>query len=110
MPVELRDYQWLVGDEAARLLKELAGSPGDTLALAARLRRQLSAERAHLVLEQLELRERGKRKFTAAARIFFTPRALEQATDQWVATYKAARFAGAGPTADFCCGLGGLRA
>ncbi len=107
MPVELHDYQWLVGTEAAPLLAELADSAGDTLAFAARLRRQLSAERAHLVLAQLELRQRARRKFTAAARMFFTPRALEQATDEWVAAYKAARFAADAAIADFCCGIGG---
>ena len=42
--------------------------------------------------------------------MFFTRLGLEQATDQWVAAYKARRFGEAverGPIADLCCGIGG---
>ena len=39
--------------------------------------------------------------------MFFTRLALEQATDQWVAAYKAGRFPQGAPLADLCCGLGG---
>ncbi|HEX5497738.1 MAG TPA: hypothetical protein VFX03_00865, partial [Thermomicrobiales bacterium] len=36
-----------------------------------------------------------------------TPTGLEQATDQWIAAYKAERFSRAGRVADLCCGIGG---
>jgi len=101
------DYQWLTGDEAAALLGELSASPEALHTAAERLRRKLSPDRTHLLLEQLELRRHAAEKFTHADRMFFTRTAMEQATDQWVAAYKAQRFAGSEAVADFCCGIGG---
>jgi hypothetical protein len=68
-----------------------------------------------LLLEQAELRRRATAKFSRAALMYFTRVGLEQATDQWVAAYKAARFNGTrtGPSValrtvvDLCCGIGG---
>ncbi len=67
-----------------------------------------------MLLEQVELRRRAAAKFTHAERLYFTRLALEQSTDEWVAHYKASRFAtpraGASPApmvADLCCGIGG---
>jgi SAM-dependent methyltransferase len=106
----LDDYRWLVGDAAepwlARVREELADAHGPTAALLSRLRKGLSAERAHLVVEQVELRGRAREKFALADRMFFTRKGLEQATDEQVAAVKAARFP-AGAVADFCCGIGG---
>jgi hypothetical protein len=101
------DYDWLTGAEAAALLGELAASREPLHALAARLQRQCNPARTHLVLQQLELRQRAGVKFAAADRMFFTPLGLEQATDGWAAAHKAARLAGRGPLADLCCGIGG---
>ena len=39
--------------------------------------------------------------------MYFTPCGLEQATDEKVARYKAARFAGQGLIFDLCSGIGG---
>ncbi|HTU26729.1 MAG TPA: hypothetical protein VMF30_15080 [Pirellulales bacterium] len=102
----LADLAWLVSPAAAACLSS-AAEERDPLARAARLRSELSAERARLVAQQVELRHRAARKFAAAERMFFTPVGLEQATDGWTAAYKAARFAGAGRVLDFCCGIGG---
>ncbi len=71
------------------------------------MRKELSPARTHLVLEQVELRKRASQKFSAAGRMFFTPRALEQSTDQWVAAHKAERFSPGQPIFDLCCGIGG---
>lgn len=101
------DYDWLTGAEAAALLDELAGWHEPLHTAAERLRRECSPARTHLVLEQVELRRRGAAKFAAAARMFFTPLGLEQATDQWVARQKAVRFAERGAVADLCTGIGG---
>jgi hypothetical protein len=65
-----------------------------------------------LVLQQAELRRRGREKFAVANRMFFTPVGLEQATDESIANYKASRFAShfrttQEPLADLCCGIGG---
>ena len=80
-------------------------------------RKDLNADQVHLVLEQAALRRRAGEKFTLAAQMFFTPKGLEQSTDEWVAAYKAERFASAARPArsasegrrlaDLCCGIGG---
>ncbi len=103
----LEDYRWLLGDEGRQWLTESSLQPADLVRQAAALRKHLSPARCHLVLEQAELRRRAKQKFSAADRMFFTPKGLEQATDEWIAAYKAARFPTSGPLVDFCCGIGG---
>ena len=88
---------------------ELAAAGGQvSVALTTRLRKDLSAERAHLVLEQIDLRQRAREKFTRAERMFFTRKGLEQATDEPMARYKAARFPIENVSIyDLCCGIGG---
>jgi hypothetical protein len=112
---DVADYVWLTGDEAGAMLVELADDTTPLHALVSRLRGRVSAERTHLLLEQVELRRRAAAKFSRAERMFFTRVGLEQATDEWVAAYKATRFAnqraGASPfpsaIVDLCCGIGG---
>jgi hypothetical protein len=104
---ELADYEWLAGDEAAAILTDVSQRNDSLLAATSRLRKQLSAMRAHLLLELAELRTRATAKFAHADRMFFTGKLLEQATDGWIAGYKAGRFTGRGPIADLCCGIGG---
>jgi hypothetical protein len=103
---DIADYEWLTGQEACGLLNELANHTAPIHATIERLRRRISPQRAHLVVEQLELRRRAAAKFSQAARMFFTRIGLEQATDEWVATYKARRFRDR-QVADLCCGIGG---
>lgn len=103
----LADVEWLISEEAAPWLAAAAEGGGSLPAQAARLRKGLSAERAALVLEQVEVRRRAAEKFPQAARMFFSRRSLEQSTDAWVAAYKAQRFPSHQGTADLCCGLGG---
>ncbi len=119
---DIAEYKWLTGNEAAAYLAELAAAEKPLHTVIERLRRHLSPKKAHLLLEQVELRRRAKEKFTAADRMFFTRVGLEQATDEWAARHKATRFtaqrAGASPPpavapanapaiADLCCGIGG---
>ena len=67
----------------------------------------LSPEQAAAALQQCELRDRARTKFSAAERLYFTPMGLEQSTDEAVARYKAQRFAGARGVFDLCTGIGG---
>jgi hypothetical protein len=111
------DYVWLTGDEASAVLADLANDSAPLHALVARLRGKFSAEKTHLLLEQVELRRRASAKFTRAAQMYFTRVGLEQATDEWIAAYKAERFTtpaadskssnGQPKIADLCCGIGG---
>jgi THUMP domain-containing protein len=106
----LDDYRWLTGPAARRWLAHAASELAartPLVTLATRLRRELSAERTHLVLAQVELRRRAEEKFTLAGEMFFTLAGLAQATDEPLARYKAARFPPGMPAADLCCGIGG---
>lgn len=103
---DVADYRWLVGEEAAGVLAAHA-DVADPLALVAKLRKSLPAARAALVAEQIGLRRRAVGKFPDAARMFFTPVGLEQATDFVTAHYKAQRFPIGGRYVDLCCGIGG---
>ena len=97
----------LLTDEGRRLLGETR--PGeDALAASTRLRRTYPAELVATALTQVRLRGRAAEKFGAdAARMYFTPDGLEQATRAEVAAHRAARFAHLGaPVADLCCGIG----
>lgn len=105
--VSLDDYRWLVGPQAAPWLAEAAEQSADELTLLTRLRKVLSPPRAHLVVQQAQLRRRAAQKFSSARQMFFTPVLLEQATDEAVAAYKAGRFPRGTCLADLCCGIGG---
>lgn len=119
---DLADWEWLTGSEAGAILKELAADETPLHSAVARLRGRFTQNRTHLLIEQAELRRRAQAKFSQAQRMFFTRIGLEQATDEWVARYKAKRFLGeragllgtprgeASPPpifADLCCGIGG---
>ena len=105
MAARLDDYRWLVSEAALPWLER--ASAGATTRLIAGLRKELSAERAHLVAELGELRGRAREKFTQAAQMYFTRKGLEQATDEQLAEYKAIRFPAHERYADLCCGVGG---
>jgi hypothetical protein len=106
----LDDYRWLVSDAAVPWLT-IAGEDAQrgnvTVGLLTRMRKELPAERAHLVVEQIELRRRAREKFVVSDRLFFTRKGLEQATDEMIAGYKATRYPPDEPAIDLCCGTGG---
>ena len=105
---DISDFEWLISDAARPWLAEAAEEASASLVtLTTRFRRELSAARAHLVLEQAALRRRAREKFRLADAMFFTPVALEQATDETIARYKASRFPRNAAIADLCCGIGG---
>ncbi len=80
----------------------------DTLASVKFLRKQgLTDARCRLVLEQITLRPIAKRKFSSVESMFFERTLLEQATDERLAAFKAARFGDAKTVVDICCGLAG---
>src|SRR5262245_503814 len=89
---DLADYEWLTGSEADAVLAALAVDQTPLHTAVARLRGRFSTNQTHLLMEQAELRRRATAKFTQAHQMFFTRIGLEQATDEWVAQYKASRF------------------
>lgn len=80
------------------------------MALAQKLRKELSPPLAREVQEQLTLRDKARAKFgDLADGMFFTRRLLEQASGLAPARWKARRYLDAGVTrvSDLCCGAGG---
>jgi THUMP domain-like/RNA cap guanine-N2 methyltransferase len=95
------------GRELLGLLAAQPADPSTDLRLATRLRERYPADLVAQALLQHELRLRARAKFSRAMDMFFTRRGLEQASAEIVARYRSARFSGAGPVMDLCCGIGG---
>lgn len=105
--VDVELARWLVSTEGTEALAIAAGLAGELTTRLKRLRDFLSPEQAAAALQQCELRERARAKFSAAEQMFFTPLGLEQATDEAVARYKARRFEEQAKLFDLCTGIGG---
>ncbi|MFO0930489.1 MAG: class I SAM-dependent methyltransferase [Gemmataceae bacterium] len=96
-----------VGQEALRAATALAPDDATFLAAHRRLSKRYPADLTRAALETALLRRRAVGKFSRADRMYFTREALEQASSEPVARHRARRFAGRGPIADLCCGIGG---
>ncbi|MEZ6116667.1 MAG: hypothetical protein R3C28_08850 [Pirellulaceae bacterium] len=102
------DWAWLVGREGRSTLSQVAAdtTPLD-LATLQQLRREIGPARTRLVVQQAEWRHKAGRKFANPSEMWFTEKGMEQASDEWIAGYKAERFAGCQQAADLCSGIGG---
>ena len=104
------DYQWLTSAQAKPFLeiasRHLSRS-GDLIELIRFFREQLSVQQSQMVIKQSQLRKRAEKKFSCAAKMFFTEKGLEQSTGQLLADYKTTRLRKCGRLADLCCGIGG---
>lgn len=112
MQFTLEHLRFLTSAEGKRVLQETAVTPltpATHLQTAAKLRRQLPADLAQAVLETVLLRQLGAAKFSRAAEMFFTRPALEQASSEQAAQYRAERIArlGVQNVVDLCCSIGG---
>lgn len=111
--MDLDDFRWLLTDDGQQLLAEataLVASGASPLAAGSALRRTTTPARAAVALTQVDLRARAEAKFGGlAARLYFTPDALEQATRLRVAEHRAGRAAAFGTRTlvDLGCGIGG---
>ncbi len=104
----LDDLDWLASDEGEAACRAMASDePADTPAAIERWRKRLPAERVTAASAMVALRRAAADKFTRADAMLLDRVALEQATDEVVASWKARRFAGCGSVADLCCGIGG---
>lgn len=99
-------FRWIVLPEAQRWIDQAAEQLPLSPSMIAKLRQALSRAQVDEVVTQARLRERARKKFTAADRMVFTEKGLEQATDERIAAYKASGFP-CGVLADLCCGIGG---
>ena len=108
--MDLEAFRWLLTDDGQNLLARAGALEGDELRAQAALRRSADPEQVAAALTQVELRRRAEPKFGAsAARMYFTPDGLEQATRAAVAEHRAARLAAfeAKTLIDLGCGIGG---
>jgi SAM-dependent methyltransferase len=113
--VDLDAFRWLLTEPGQALLTRAttaydAGRRDEVMGVLTVLRRGASAEQVAAAVTQVELRRKAQAKFgDAAARMYFTPDGLEQATRLRVAEHRAARVALARPTSvlDVGCGIGG---
>lgn len=110
--MEIDTFRALLAPEGQRLLAEaerLVATGMAALTALTRLRRVASPALAAAVWEQATLRRRADAsgKFARAAEMYFTRDALEQATGETIARYRAGRYAPFGPVADLACGIGG---
>lgn len=113
--MDLEAFRWLLTEAGqallARAVEAYDGHAGDPVAAATSLRGP-DVEPAHAAaaLTQASLRVRAVAKLGSdAARMYFTPDGLEQATRSRVAAHRAARLAAARPgtVLDLGCGIGG---
>ncbi len=105
-------FDFLLSPAGGEVLAWLAAQDlGDaqTFPLLTRLRRELPPDVAGAALTLARLRQRAIGKFSRAEAMFFTPDALEQASGEVIALWRARRFAGSGYVriADLGCGIGG---
>jgi SAM-dependent methyltransferase len=108
--VDLDAFAWLLTEPGQQLLERAAAVSEDPLRASAALRKEATAEQVAVALTQVDLRRRAEEKFGSnAARMYFTPDGLEQATRLNVARHRAARLvaAGARTAIDLGCGIGG---
>ncbi|KAA1421295.1 class I SAM-dependent methyltransferase [Nocardioides humilatus] len=109
--MDLETFRWLLTDEGQALLgraTELIDVP--ELQAQTELRRTAPAPAVAAAVTQVELRRRAEAKFgDLAARLYFTPDALEQATRLSVSTHRAGRYQafGASTLIDLGCSIGG---
>lgn len=110
--MQLEDFYYLLSEEGERLLAETAAhpiNPDNHLQIAQQLRQRIGPERAHAIIETVVLRQRAAVKFSRAAEMFFTRPALEQASAEIIARYRARRYEAIGirQVADLGAGIGG---
>lgn len=108
--MDLDAFRWLLTGPGQRLLEKAAEVEGDPLRATASLRGEADPAHVAAALTQASLRRRAATKFgDLAARMYFTPEGLEQATRLRIAEHRAARLAVAatGSVVDLGCGIGG---
>jgi hypothetical protein len=96
-----------VGIAALTAARELGPTEAKYPAHYDRLRKHFSSDLARAALDTVMLRERARIKFARADDMFFTREALEMASAEPVARYRAGRFRPYAKVADLCCGIGG---
>ena len=108
MESKLDNFKWLSEPAAQQWLTKLSAVDGEVpMGMRKKMREALGTERAVLVSQQVELRQRARVKFEKGNDMLFTKRGLEQSTDEHIALYKSQHIPEEYRVADLCCGIGG---
>lgn len=94
-----------LSERRARALELAFGKPATPKEIA-RVAASCGDEDARWAFTQWTLRERARSKFALADEMLFTREALEQATHEAVAAYRASRFPAGAPVIDLTCSIG----
>jgi precorrin-6B methylase 2 len=108
--MDLETFNWLLTEAGQALLAEAqAGDLAEAARLRelTRLRHHATPERAAAAYDTALLRRRAAAKFSRAAELYFTREALEQASGETIAAYRARRYLPYNRVADLACGAGG---
>lgn len=110
--MDLGTFEQLLSPIGQDVLREIAVAPAEEndLKTGSRLRKTFESSLVAAAMTQHQLRQRAATKFGSdAAKLYFTPDALEQATRRSVSSYRANRLFGHGPRAvlDIGCSVGG---
>lgn len=110
--MNLSSFRYLLSPAGQALLAEaaaLAPSEASLLADLTHLRRRFPPDKAAAALQTVLLRGKAAAKFGRAEAMYFTPDALEQASGELIASYRAERYQALGArwVADLACGIGG---
>ena len=97
----------VVHSDTLRALANEDLRPANTLSLLSHLRKTYDPSLAAALLETARLRQRGERKFTRAAAMFFTDDGLQQASGEVMARHHADILRPFARVADLGCGIGG---
>ncbi|MGC9469560.1 MAG: THUMP-like domain-containing protein [Anaerolineae bacterium] len=109
VPLSMASVEFLLGDRALATLASLAEadlSDANILPLVEKLRQQFDRTEAAVLLDQARLRRKARRKFPHPEGLFFTDDALQQASTQACARYRAQAYRGYRRVADLGCGIG----
>jgi len=98
--------RFLSTGEGQALLHFASTLPYERLTRLSHLRRYCQPALAAAIVELLELRRRAKQRFSHAEALFFTPEALEQATSETLANWRAFHFPKNTLVLDACCSVG----
>lgn len=92
--------------ECPEIFEAISASSASELRSQRQLRQTFDEALVRAALSIHESRQRGSRLLPDAEKLWLTGVGLEQSTAIQVAIHKAARFVGAGPVFDLCCGIG----
>ncbi|HEY44976.1 MAG TPA: SAM-dependent methyltransferase [Anaerolineae bacterium] len=96
-----------LGQEALAVAEAAEPDEADFLPIFQRLAQRFPDPLARAAVEQAILRRRARAKFSHADQMYFAREALEQATSEPLAQYRATRFHGFPYIFDLGCGIGG---